>query len=151
EEVAYHSQLGDRRARLHSAVACVLQALYADKLDERAALIASHLERAGEALDAARWHARAAQWSGTRDSRAALRHWQRVRKLLEATTDSREASALAVAAHVQILNFFWLVGASEEEAAIVFRDGKILANRLGDVRALASLNSGYATVRLAHG
>src|SRR5262249_40157336 len=43
QEVAYHAQLGDRRARLHSSVARALQALYPDKLDERAAVIADHL------------------------------------------------------------------------------------------------------------
>ncbi|HSD11323.1 MAG TPA: hypothetical protein VLF14_10075 [Candidatus Binatia bacterium] len=59
QEVAYHTQLGDRRARLHGAVAGAIQTLYPDKLDERAAVIAHHVEQSGEALDAARWHARA--------------------------------------------------------------------------------------------
>src|SRR5262249_9499275 len=99
QEVAYHAQLGDRRARLHSSVARALQALYPDKLDERAAVIADHLEQAGEALNAARWHARAAQWAGTHDLAAALRHWQGVRKLLSPKTDSQEATALALASH----------------------------------------------------
>src|SRR5881296_2449078 len=40
QEVAYHSQLSDRRARLHSTVARALQSVYPDKLEERAALIA---------------------------------------------------------------------------------------------------------------
>ncbi len=151
QEVAYHSQLGDRRARLHGSVARAMQAVYPDKLDERAALIAHHLEQAGEALDAARWHARAAQWAGTHDRDAALRHWQRVRKLLAPMTDSQEAIALALASHMQMLSLFWILGVSEEEAAIVFNEGKTLASRAGDVRALASLNAGYAGIRLAHG
>jgi tetratricopeptide (TPR) repeat protein len=105
----------------------------------------------GETLDAARWHARAAQWAGTHNRDAALRHCQRVRKLLAPMTDSREAIALALASHAQMLSLFWVLGVSEEEAAIVFREGKILARRAGDVRTLASLNSGYAGIRLAHG
>jgi adenylate cyclase len=151
EEVAYHSQLGDRRTRLHGSVARTIQALYADKLDERAALIAAHLEKAGEVLDAARWHARAAQWAGAQDRDAALRHWQRVRKLLTPMTDSQEAVALVLTSHAQILNFFWNLGVSEEEAASVFSEGQTLATRAGDHRALALLNSGYASIRLAHG
>jgi tetratricopeptide (TPR) repeat protein len=151
QEVAYHAQLGDRRARLHGSVARAIQALYPDKLDERAALIAHHVEQAGEALDAARWHARAAQWAGTRDRDAALRHWQRVRKVLAPITDSEEAIALALASRIQLLGLFLVLGVSEEEAETVFREGKTLASRAGDVRALASLNSGYAFVRLAHG
>jgi class 3 adenylate cyclase/tetratricopeptide (TPR) repeat protein len=151
QEVAYHTQLGDRRARLHGSAARALQALYPEKLDERAALIANHLEQAGEALDAARWHARAAQWAGTHDRDAALRHWQRVRKLLDPITDSDEAIALALASRAQMLGLFWVLGVSKEEAAIIFNEGKTLASHAGDVRALASLNSGYAFVRLAHG
>jgi hypothetical protein len=37
------------------------------------------------------------------------------------------------------MNRFWLVGASEEAAANIFSKGKILVDRLADVRALASL------------
>jgi adenylate cyclase len=151
QEVTYHSQLGDRRARLHGSVARALQSLYADKLDERSALIAQHLEQAGEPLEAARWYARAAQWAGAHDQKAALRHWQRVRKLLAPISDSPEAATFALTAHTQILQLFWLFGASDEEAAIVFAHGKALANRLGDVRALANLMSGYAAMRLARG
>src|SRR5262245_22127038 len=106
QEVAYNTQLGDRRARLHGSVARALQALDPDKLEERAALIANHLEQAGEALDAARWHTRAAHWAGTHDQAAALQHWQRVRRLLAPMTDSQEAIGLALACYTQILNLF---------------------------------------------
>src|SRR5262249_22776880 len=143
QEVAYHSQLGDRRVRLHGAVARALQAAYPDKLDERAALMAHHVGHAGETLDAARWHTRAAHWAGAHDREASLRHWQRVRTLLAPMTDSQEAIALALASHRQILNLFWILGVSEEEAAIVFSEGKTLASQSGDVRALAFLNSFY--------
>jgi adenylate cyclase len=151
QEVAYHSQLGDRRARLHGSVARALQALHPDKLDERAALIAHHLEQAGQTPDAALWHARAAQWAGTHDRKASLRHWRRVRSLLAPISDSQESIALALTAHMQMLSLFWVLGVSEEESVVVFKDGKNLASRLGDLRALASLISSYAGIRLGHG
>jgi tetratricopeptide (TPR) repeat protein len=151
QEVAYHSQLGARRARLHGSMARVLQALYPEKLEERAAVIAHHVEQAGEPLDAARWHARAAQWASMHDRSAALRHWQRVRRLLAPMIDSQEATSLTLAADLQMLSLFWVLGVSEEEVAIVFSEGKALASRAGDVRALASLTAGYAGIRLAHG
>src|SRR5262249_6910661 len=88
---------------------------------------------------------------GAHDRDAALRHWQRGRNLLAPMTDSQEATALAIASHAQILNLFWILGVSAEEAAIVFSEGKTLASQAGDVRALASLNSFYAGIRLAHG
>src|SRR2546422_6762240 len=60
QEVAYHSQLGDERARLHAAVAAALQELRAERLGEYASLIAHHCEAAGRRFDAARWRRRAA-------------------------------------------------------------------------------------------
>jgi len=60
QEVAYHSQLADRRARLHGVVATAIEKLRADRLGEHAALIAHHWEAAGMRYEAARWRRRAA-------------------------------------------------------------------------------------------
>src|SRR5262249_62118434 len=81
QEVAYGSQLGERRKRVHAAVAHAIEATSAEKLDEQAALVAHHWERAGEALVAANWHARAADWAGARDREALYRPCERVRAL----------------------------------------------------------------------
>jgi len=59
-DVAYHSQLGERRAGLHAAVATALETLRADRLGEYAALIAHHWEASGMRFEAARWKRRAA-------------------------------------------------------------------------------------------
>jgi class 3 adenylate cyclase len=59
-EVAYRSQLGERRARLHVAVATALEKLRADRLGEYASLIAHHWEASGMRFEAARWKRRAA-------------------------------------------------------------------------------------------
>ena len=61
QEVAYQSQLQSRRAVVHAAVARALEVQAHDKLDEQAALLAHHCELAGEILNAARWHKRAAE------------------------------------------------------------------------------------------
>jgi adenylate cyclase len=82
QEVAYRSQLSERRARVHAAVARALEDLAPAKLDERAALLAYHWESAGEAEEAVRWHRRAAEWAGASDPPEALKHWQSVRTLL---------------------------------------------------------------------
>jgi class 3 adenylate cyclase len=60
QEVAYHSQLGEARARLHAAVARALQEVRAERLGEHASLIAHHWEAAGMRFEAARWRRRAA-------------------------------------------------------------------------------------------
>ena len=59
-EVAYQSQLGERRARMHAAVAAALETLRADRLGEHAALIAYHWEASGMRFEAMRWQRRAA-------------------------------------------------------------------------------------------
>jgi class 3 adenylate cyclase len=59
-EVAYHSLLHEQRARLHGAVARALEDLYADRLGDKAALIARHWEAADEPRAAALWRQRAA-------------------------------------------------------------------------------------------
>jgi Double zinc ribbon len=59
-DAAYRSQLGERRARLHAAVATALEKLHADRLGEYAALIAHHWEASGVRFEAARWKRRAA-------------------------------------------------------------------------------------------
>jgi class 3 adenylate cyclase len=60
QEVAYHAQLADRRARLHGAVAAALVRLCADRLGEHAELIAHHWTAAGMRYEATRWRRRAA-------------------------------------------------------------------------------------------
>ena len=59
-DVAYRAQLGERRARLHAAVATALEKLRADRLGEYASLIAHHWEASGMRFEAARWTRRAA-------------------------------------------------------------------------------------------
>jgi adenylate cyclase len=60
QEVAYHAQLADGRAQIHSAVADAIKTLRADRLGEFASLIAHHCEAAGKRGEASRWRRRAA-------------------------------------------------------------------------------------------
>ena len=59
-EVAYGSQLRDRRKSLHTAVARAIEAAHADDLDEHAGLIAYHWREAGDERRWALWQRRAA-------------------------------------------------------------------------------------------
>ena len=147
QEVAYLSQLVERRARVHATVARVVSELYADRLDERAALLAHHWEGAGDALEAARWHRRAAEWAGVNDPTLALRHWQRVRALLETVPESAETVALGLAARFWLLQVGWRLGVTAEEAATLFDEGKALAERNQSLQLLASILMAYGAVR----
>ncbi len=130
QEVAYGSQLGERRKRVHAAVARAIEAAYAEKLDEQAALLAHHWERAGEALAAATWHARAADWAGARDREAMNRHWARVRALLADVPESAETRALGVVACTRMIHNAIFLGDTGVDAAVLFAEGMALAARL---------------------
>src|SRR5438876_578196 len=64
QEVAYRSQLAERRVRVHASIARAIAEVDSGKLGERAALLAYHWEHAGDAREAAKWHRRAAEWAG---------------------------------------------------------------------------------------
>lgn len=80
--VAYESQLKAGRAELHRRVAAVIEARDPGS-DENAALIAEHLEAAGDQRTAFGWHMRAAAWSNHRDRAAARASWQRARRVAD--------------------------------------------------------------------
>ncbi|HWY01956.1 MAG TPA: adenylate/guanylate cyclase domain-containing protein, partial [Mycobacterium sp.] len=69
--VAYDSQLKSDRAELHRRLAAVIEARSPASADENAALIAEHLEAAGDLHAAYGWHMRAATWATNRDIGAA--------------------------------------------------------------------------------
>jgi adenylate cyclase len=147
QEVAYHSQLQERKRRTHAAVAQAIEQHDAERLDERAALLAHHHEEAGDLAAAARWHRRAAEWVGPNDIKAALRHWQRVRGLARHGGDNPESIALTIVACSQALAHAWRVGGTAAEGAELFEEGCAAAERVGDLAALARLNATYGMVR----
>jgi class 3 adenylate cyclase/tetratricopeptide (TPR) repeat protein len=146
-EVAYRSQLAERRARLHAAAAGAIAEHYPDRLDERSALLAGHWEAAGEALEAARWHARAAVWSGTSDPNQSLRHWQKVRELADSLPDTAESAMLGLTARIFWLQFSWRLGISREEAEGVYVEAERMASKAGDLRSRALLFTIYGGIR----
>ncbi len=147
QEVAYRSQLGERRAAVHRRVAEAIEELYPDRLDERAALVARHWEAAGAALPAARWSARAAAWVGLNDVSGALGHWRKVSELVQGLPESAETTALALGARVQRLNYGWRLGITEQEATAHYEAGRDLAQAGGDRVGLLLITAMYASVR----
>jgi len=144
QEVAYRTQLATHRARLHAAVAATIADVAPDRRGENAALVAHHWEAAGDALEAARSHRRAAQWIGVRDVGAAVRHWRRVRDLLADAGPTEETLRLRLRACSAILGIAWRLFLSREEADRLFAEGAEVAERLGDRPALLRLHDLHA-------
>ncbi len=144
EEVAYRSQLANRRRRVHEDVARALIDQYPEHVDEWSGMIAHHWEEANVPLEAADWYRRAALWAGQLHPVEALRHWRKVRALLDRGPESAKATELRMAAAYWILLFGWRVGMPPEEVDDVFEEGKVFA-RSADPSALAALTGAYSS------
>jgi adenylate cyclase len=139
-EVAYGTQLADRREATHAAAARAIVELEPERHDELAALIAEHMEAGGETREAARWYARAAYWTGASQPVEALRLWKEVTRLAdELDEDDVERSALAVTSRLLQLDYAWRLGMETEEEARLVAEATELAERTGDLRAQALL------------
>jgi hypothetical protein len=91
--VAYESQLKSDRAQLHKRVAAAIE-----HDDQNAALIAEHLEAAGDLVAAYEWHMRAGGWSSNRDIVAAQQSWERALAVADALpADSPNRLAMRIA------------------------------------------------------
>jgi class 3 adenylate cyclase/tetratricopeptide (TPR) repeat protein len=150
QEVAYRSLLHERRRELHSKVAQAIESLFKDHAEERASLLAYHLEQASENLKAAQQNMRAAVWIGANDPSQALRSWKKVRELLSDLPPSQPINYLKMMASGQIVNFGWREGISAEDAGVYFEEAKQLALALGDMRANALIHAAYGRI-LANG
>ena len=146
QEVAYNSQLGERRRRTHANVALAIADLYADRIEERSPLLAHHWEHARDAHEAARWHRRAAEWAAHNDTAVGLSHWEKVRELV-GVYPVDEAETLALAACLGVLNLGSRHGLTETQAQALFDEGRTLAEHLGDKRSLARLLLVFARIR----
>lgn len=140
QEVAYTSQLESRRTELHRSVARGIEALEADKLEERAALLAYHYEQAGESLTAAEWYERAAVTAGFDSPLESSRHWERVAAVLQSAPVSEKSTVLRLRAISAILNFSWRLGVEPERVTQYFDEGISLARDRDDVSEQVCLN-----------
>jgi class 3 adenylate cyclase/tetratricopeptide (TPR) repeat protein len=138
-EVAYNSQLGERRRETHAAAARATIELEGARHDELAGLVAHHLAEGGETLEAARWYARAAHWAGHSQPRDALRLWRRVTELSDQLEESEETTALAMLSRMLQLEYAWRLGMDREETDRLAAEANELATRCGDLRSQALL------------
>ena len=81
--VAYESQLKSDRAQWHRRLATAIESGSPESVEHNAALIAEHLESAGDLHAAYGWHMRAAAWSTNRDVAAARLSWERARRIAD--------------------------------------------------------------------
>ncbi|WP_297774541.1 adenylate/guanylate cyclase domain-containing protein [Mycobacterium sp.] len=108
--VAYESQLKSDRAELHRRVAAAIKARDPASADESAAMIAEHLEAAGDRHAAYGWHMRAATWATNRDITAARQSWERAQKIADALpAEGPNGAAMRIAPRTMLCGIAWRV------------------------------------------
>jgi hypothetical protein len=142
-EVAYRTQLLDRRVGTHAAVARGLLAIHGSAAPAHAALLAHHFEEAREHLEAARWHERAGRRVARSDPAQGARHCRRVTALLAALPESRETLTLELTSRIALLEIGRIAGIEERLAQDLFEEARAVAERLGDRAGHAFLLTSY--------
>jgi adenylate cyclase len=138
--VAYESQLSSARAQAHRRLAAAIEARDRAAVDENAALIATHLEAAGELVDAYHWHMRAAAWLRPRDMAAARTQWLGASRLADRLSDD-DVIAMQIAPRTMLISTASFVGI-DPDADEQYRELRALTLQANDLRSLAIATAG---------
>jgi hypothetical protein len=139
--VAYEAQLKSDRSRLHRRVAAAIEAREPASADQNAALIAEHLEAAGDLHAAYGWHMRAATWAANRDVAAARLSWERARKIADALpADDPDRAAMRIAPRTMLCGIAWRVHVNAAGAR--FEELRELCGAAGDKASLTIAMAG---------
>ena len=149
--VAYESQLKSDRAQWHRRLAAAIQERAPGSVEENAALIAEHLEAAGELHAAYGWHMRAGAWSTNRDLDAARLSWERARRIADALPDDDpDQLSMRIAPRTMLCATDWQARAVQESRGR-FAELRELCSAAGDKVSLAIGMTGLATELLYAG
>jgi class 3 adenylate cyclase len=148
--VAYESQLKSDRTELHRRAAAAIEQRSAGSLDENAALIAEHLQAAGDLHAAFSWHMRAGAWAATRDIVAAWASWERARQVADALpADDAHRTAMRIAARAWLCGNAFRVHADISDG--LFEELRELCTTAGDKPSLANGMGGLMIEHMIHG
>jgi len=148
--VAYESQLKSDRAELHRRVAAAIEARQPESIDENAALIADHLEAAGDLHAAFEWHMRAGNWSTHRDIAGARMSWERARHVADRLpAEDPRRMTMRIAPRTWLCATIWRVSASLDD--IDFAELRGLTAAAGDKRSLVIGMTGLVSLLQFYG
>ncbi len=139
--VAYDSQLKSDRAQMHRRLAAAIEAREPESADQNAALIAEHLEAAGDLRDAYGWHMRAAKWATYRDIAAARLSWESATTIADALpADEPYRAAMRIAPRTMLCGIAWRVHVNN--VGDRFDEMRKLCSAAGDKASLAIAMAG---------
>jgi class 3 adenylate cyclase len=141
--VAYESQLKSDRAEWHRRLAATIEADSEESAEQNAALIAEHLESAGELHAAFGWHMRAGAWSANRDVRAARISWERALRIADRLPhDDSDRLAMRIAPRTMLCANGWQ---AIQDTRGLFEELRALCDLAGDKVSLATGMTGLTT------
>jgi hypothetical protein len=139
--VAYESQLKSDRAQLHRRLAAAIEAREPQSADANAAMIAEHLEAAGDLHAAYGWHMRAATWATNRDIAAARLSWERAVKIADALpAEDPDRTVMRIAPRTMLCGIAWRI--HEHVAGGRFDELRELCTAAGDKASLTIAMAG---------
>ena len=143
--VAYESQLKSDRAQWHRRLAAAIQERDPASVEDNAALIAEHLESAGELPAAYGWHMRAGAWSTNRDLDAARVSWERARQIADGLpADDPDQLSMRIAPRTMLCATDFQARTVQESRGR-FAELRELCSAAGDKVSLAIGMTGLAT------
>jgi hypothetical protein len=126
---------------LHRLLAAAIEAREPESAEQNAALIAEHLEAAGDGHAAYGWHMRAATWATNRDIAAARLSWERATRIADALpADDPNRAAMRIAPRTMLCGIAWRVHA--HVAGARFDELRELCTAAGDKASLAIAMAG---------
>ena len=145
--VAYESQLKSDRAQMHRRLAAAIESHEPGSADHNAALIAEHLEAAGDLHAAYGWHMRAATWATNRDIGAARLSWERAQRIADALPgDDPDRPAMRISPRAMLCGIAYRV--HMKVAGAPFDELRELCTAAGDKASLAIAMAGLVADHL---
>ena len=148
--VAYEAQLKSDRAEMHRRVGAATEGRDPDSADENSALVAEHLQAAGDLHAAYGWHMRAGGWSTTRDIAAAYLSWGRARQIADALpADDPNRLTMRIAARALLCANAYRVHV--DMSGGLFEELRKLCTEAGDKMSLAIGMAGLVQAHSIYG
>jgi tetratricopeptide (TPR) repeat protein len=154
QEVAYHTQLESHRARAHARLAQSLEQEHPPTTGEPTELavqIAHHWYCAGDWAKAGFWGVQAARWLGAHDIAQAGRQYAQAIGCFDRAPDSPEARRGRITSRAGLLRMSQFIELAPERLEQVFREAHGMAERSGDLPAMAEVLFSYANEQLHRG
>lgn len=142
--VAYESQLKSDRAEWHRRLATTIQEHAPESVEENAALIAEHIEAAGDLHAAFGWHMRSGAWATNRDLDAARLSWERAARIADHFPDDPSLLPMRIAPRTMLCATDFHARAIQQSQHR-FAELRDLCSAAGDKVSLAIAMTGPAT------